>query len=303
MRELINRTSTSVGNNLCKNEAKIKAAEQELEIIKTRSLMETHLRMDALQYDAINRKLSIYDIELGARDLIMRLDLDVPLSKFVAPPKIQEVLSQGRSEAGPAGTSVKGSKLNDKKSEVESQVSASPLGQEEDYWKTRTMLDHSWVKKTVKELKFCMERMANRVFVIGNLGEHSGRIRGENSMRIIQHALQQHIDDFPVHFLAEANIPDFLEKKQMDEYADNCIYVVENLNFYPEEFGTYEPKVDEKDETKESQGKVEEEEKKEEVAAPVKPISRQRESRNEQSRGKLQSQPLSEEKAQETPDQ
>ena len=28
----------------------------------------------------------------------------------------------------------------------------------------------------------------------------------------------------------------------MDEFADNCIYVVENLNFQPEEFGTYEAK-------------------------------------------------------------
>jgi hypothetical protein len=35
---------------------------------------------------------------------------------------------------------------------------------------------------------------------------------------------------------------DFQERKAMDEFADNCIYVVENLNFNPEEFGTYEPK-------------------------------------------------------------
>jgi hypothetical protein len=34
-----------------------------------------------------------------------------------------------------------------------------------------------------------MEHNANRVFVIGNLGEKSGRIRGENSMRIIQNII------------------------------------------------------------------------------------------------------------------
>jgi len=38
---------------------------------------------------------------------------------------------------------------------------------------------------------------------------------------------------------------DFLERKAIDEFADNCIYVVENLNFNPEEFGTYEPKEEE----------------------------------------------------------
>jgi hypothetical protein len=38
-----------------------------------------------------------------------------------------------------------------------------------------------------------------------------------------------------------------MEKKMNDEFADNCIYVVENLNFLPEEFGYVEadPKPDE----------------------------------------------------------
>ena len=99
-----------------------------------------------------------------------------------------------------------------------------------------------------------MERMVNRVFVIGNLGDRSGRIRGENSMKIIQHALQQHIDDVPIHFLSEAAADDFLERKAMDEFADNCIYIVENLNFYPEEFSCVEAKPD--DEGKEAKGEM-----------------------------------------------
>jgi hypothetical protein len=94
--------------------------------------------MDADQYDEINRKLSIYDIELGALDIVLRLDLDIPLSKFVAPPKVMETASIGRSVEGPAGASVgKDSKMNAKKSELESVVSASPLGEEENYWKQR----------------------------------------------------------------------------------------------------------------------------------------------------------------------
>jgi hypothetical protein len=32
-----------------------------------------------------------------------------------------------------------------------------------------------------------------------------------------------------------------LEKKAQDEFADNCVYVVENLNFQPEEFGYIMP--------------------------------------------------------------
>ena len=175
--------------------------------------------------------------------------------------------------AGPSAG--KDSKLNAKKSEMDSAVSASPLGHEEDYWRQRQILDHSWVKKTVLELRMCMERMANRVFIIGNLGEKSGRVRGENSMRIIQHELQQHIHDVPIHFLADANLSDFAERKAMDEYADNCIYVVENLNFQPEEFGCIEPVFA-------AQASVMEEaaeEKKEETSAPDKKDSKGRNSK------------------------
>ena len=154
------------------------------------------------------------------------------------------VSATGKSIDGPGG-SAKGSKHDAKISDMQSNVSVSPLGEEEHYWKTRNILDHSWVEKTAQELRMCMERMVNRVFVIGNMGERSGRMRGENSMKIIQQVLQQKIDDVPVYFLSEANIPDFLDKKAMDDYADNCIYVVENLNFQPQEFGTFEPKVDE----------------------------------------------------------
>jgi hypothetical protein len=41
--------------------------------------------------------------------------------------------------------------------------------------------------------------------------------------------------------LHDPNSDEFKEKKSMDELADNCIYVVENLNFHPHEFGYVEP--------------------------------------------------------------
>lgn len=50
---------------------------------------------------------------------------------------------------------------------------------------------------------------------------------------------------------------DFQERKAMDEFADNCIYVVENLNFNPEEFGTYEPKEESEANKGKDQGKHE----------------------------------------------
>lgn len=236
--------------------------------------MQNHLKMDNARWDVINRKLSIYDIELGAKDIVLRLDLDVAMTPFVAPPKAVEVQSiTGKSFAERA--SERSQQAPAKASDnVSNNTSVSPLGEEENYWKARQILDHSWIKKTVAELRLCMERMVNRVFVIGNLGEKSGRIRGENSMKIIQNALLQHIDDVPIHFLPEAATADFLERKAMDEFADNCIYIVENLNFYPEEFSCVEPKPVDPDEEAKEKGEKPLGEGSGDVGQGSKPISR-----------------------------
>ena len=99
--------------------------------------MQNHIKMDASQYDNINRKLSIYDIELGARDIILRLDLDIALSKFTQPIKMNEVVSAKSLEQAPASVG-RDSKLNAKKSELDSVVSGNPQGSEEDqYWRQR----------------------------------------------------------------------------------------------------------------------------------------------------------------------
>ena len=47
--------------------------------------MKNHTKMDAEEYDNINRKLSIFDLDIGSKDIILRLDLDVALSEFTAP--------------------------------------------------------------------------------------------------------------------------------------------------------------------------------------------------------------------------
>ena len=141
LNQLIAATAKSLGQALVGSEDsesdRIKAAEKEIELVKTRWLMQNHIKMDASQYDNINRKLSIYDIELGARDIILRLDLDIALSKFTQPIKMNEVVSAKSLEQAPASVG-RDSKLNAKKSELDSVVSGNPQGSEEDqYWRQR----------------------------------------------------------------------------------------------------------------------------------------------------------------------
>jgi hypothetical protein len=145
--------------------------------------------MDALQYDEVNRKLSIYDIELGAKDLVLRLDLDLNLSKFTPPPKVPDMVSATGKSEGPGGSVGRNSKMEGKVSDVASNISVSPLGEEENYWRTRQIRDMGPIKRILPELRMCMERMVNRVFIIGNLGERNGRQQGENSMKIVYNEL------------------------------------------------------------------------------------------------------------------
>lgn len=133
MEGLVEKTAQELGATMSGDSDKVKAAEKEIELIKTRWLMANHLKMDKSSYDAVNRKLSIYDIELGARDILLRLDLDIPLSKFTAPIKANDMLSHKSLDA-PASVG-KDSKVNVKNSELGSVVSSSPLGAEEDYWR------------------------------------------------------------------------------------------------------------------------------------------------------------------------
>ncbi len=45
--------------------------------------MENNLCMDAAAFEKLNRKVSILDIDVADQDVILRADLDVPMTPFV----------------------------------------------------------------------------------------------------------------------------------------------------------------------------------------------------------------------------
>jgi hypothetical protein len=50
--------------------------------------MDHHIKMDENAYDELNRLESILETDISGRDLILRLDLDVPLSPYTPPPPV-----------------------------------------------------------------------------------------------------------------------------------------------------------------------------------------------------------------------
>jgi hypothetical protein len=63
-------------------ETEIDKCESELELLKTEWLMDNHLRMNADAFEKLNRKVSILDIDVSELDVVLRTDLDVPLTPY-----------------------------------------------------------------------------------------------------------------------------------------------------------------------------------------------------------------------------
>lgn len=68
----------------------IDRCENEIELLKTEWLMENHLHMDAEAFEKLNRKMSILDMDISELDVVLRMDLDVPLSAYTALPPLEE---------------------------------------------------------------------------------------------------------------------------------------------------------------------------------------------------------------------
>jgi hypothetical protein len=76
---------------------------------------------------------------------------------------------------------------------------------------------------------------------MGNLADRAGRVKPENSLRIVHHALSKQLPDQPLVFVEDAVIPDFEVKKESEAFPEQTTFVLENLNFKPDEFGYVEP--------------------------------------------------------------
>ena len=64
--ELLNNRLTKIG--------------KEIEILRTKWLMDNHTVMNREEYDNLLHLESVLDIDIAGKDVIVRLDLDVPLS-------------------------------------------------------------------------------------------------------------------------------------------------------------------------------------------------------------------------------
>lgn len=81
METLINKLTENLSHYFINNQ--VDAAQKEIEILKTKWLMENHLVMDREMWAKLNRKVSLLDIDLGEQDLVMLADYEhLPYAKI-----------------------------------------------------------------------------------------------------------------------------------------------------------------------------------------------------------------------------
>ena len=88
IKELISRASTALTTQY--TETEIDKCEIDIELSKTEWLMGNHLVMDENMFDQLNRKVSILDIDVAELEVVLRTDLDVPLTPYQPLPPIEE---------------------------------------------------------------------------------------------------------------------------------------------------------------------------------------------------------------------
>lgn len=256
--ELLSKVCQSMTTQF--TESEIDKCEAEIELIKTEWLMEHHLKMDSDAFEKLNRKMSILDMDIGDLDVVLRTDLDVPLSPYVPLPPLEEefkeLLEAQEAEAAQASQKKK-QKKSKKQMEEEAELMAKyeqgKLARDEP-WKMRQVIDHRLLRRAESSIKLLQERQAKRIIMLSSLGDKCGRVKNENSVRALIPHLQS--TDIPVHYLDAKMIDN--AANIVEDLKEGVLYVAENLNFRPDEHSYVEPWVEPEDPNKPKEEKKEE---------------------------------------------
>jgi len=67
-------------------------------------------------------------------------------------------------------------------------------------WKSRRITDLKLLKRAEASIKLLQERQAKRIFLLSTIGEKCGRVKLENSVRILIPQLQSSMPDIPISY-------------------------------------------------------------------------------------------------------
>jgi len=100
--------------------------------------------------------------------------------------------------------------------------------------------------------------------LLSSLGEKCGRVKNENSVRALLPQLQSQIQDIPIQYMSHEQVA-AVAQNGTEDLKESTLYVVENLNFKPDEHSFVEAWIEPEDPNKKQ------EEEKKDVMPPVDP--------------------------------
>lgn len=155
--ELLSKVCSTLSTQF--TESEIDKCESEIELLKTEWLMMNHLKMDSDAFEKLNRKMSILDMDISDLDVVLRCDMDVPLTPYVPLPPLEEefkeLLEAQEAEAAQASQKKKAKKSKkqlEEEAELLLKYEQGKLARDEP-WKMRQVTDHRLLRRTEASVK------------------------------------------------------------------------------------------------------------------------------------------------------
>lgn len=102
------------------------------------------------------------------------------------------------------------------------------------------MIEFFQVKETIlQSMNFMFDNRAKSKILLGDFGPTTGIYNNDYSMKYFyDFLLRENIFDNAIYFIQDLDeLNDFEEKLENEQFKENCLIIVENLNFFWEEIG------------------------------------------------------------------
>ena len=103
------------------------------------------------------------------------------------------------------------------------------------------------VKDTIlQSMNFMFDNRAKSIILLSDFGPKTGIYNADFSMKYLyDYLLRENLLDQPIYFISDLEeISDFDSKLENEIFKENCLIIVENLNFFPEEVGFEYEKIE-----------------------------------------------------------
>ena len=163
--------------------------------------------LNSANIGSLSRKYGIADADLEGKKVLIRLNLNVPLSEEIW--ETEEV-------------------------DIQTDPDLDPILVNEKHCLIREITDTSLLQEALPTIRYCLDHLAKFVIITGTLGPIVGDYREEYTLLPVASFLQDELES-EIHFIEDIDIENFEEKTE--DLPENSIILLENAGFHSCEIG------------------------------------------------------------------